>query len=88
MSQKYHEKRLNKLAQQMYMSTISSKKLLVTQKENLQLTSIVRPTLSYDLTLIENDFVTGYCERAMVFYVSTKDEQRLVQIVTNADRLA
>ena len=47
---------------------------------------IVRPTLSCDLSLLEADFVHGYREGAAVFYVSTTDEQGVVQIFTDADR--
>ena len=36
---------------------------------------IVRPTLSSDLTTLENQFSRGYEEEARVFYVSISDEE-------------
>ena len=36
---------------------------------------IVRPTLSFDLTALENQFSRGYKEGARVFYVSISDEE-------------
>lgn len=35
---------------------------------------MVRPTLSYDLVKLENEFAIGYCNGAAVFYVSTTNE--------------
>ena len=46
---------------------------------------IVRPTLSPDLSFLENDFVHGYREGAAVFYVSTTNEQGMVEPVTSTD---
>jgi hypothetical protein len=47
---------------------------------------IMRSTLSCDLTLLEADFVHGYREGAAVFYVSTTDEQGVVQKFNDTNR--
>ena len=43
---------------------------------------IVWPTLSLHLSFFENDFVHGYRKGAAVFYVSTTNEQGMVEPVT------
>jgi hypothetical protein len=46
---------------------------------------IVRPTLSSDLASLEADFVHGYREGAVVFYLSTTNEGGVVEKVTDED---
>ena len=36
---------------------------------------MVKPTLSYDITKLEQEFAGGYCDGAVVFYVSTTNEE-------------
>ena len=47
---------------------------------------MVRPTLTSDLTKLEQEFVHGYREGASVFYVTTTNEEGKTQEVTEADR--
>jgi hypothetical protein len=46
---------------------------------------IVRPTLSLDLASLKADFVHGYREGMVVFYLSTTNDGGLVDKVTNED---
>jgi hypothetical protein len=46
---------------------------------------IVRPTLSLDLASLEDDFVLGYREGAVVFHLSTTNEGGQIDKVTNED---
>jgi hypothetical protein len=46
---------------------------------------IVRPTLSSDLASLEADFVHGYREWAVVFYLSTTNEGGVVEKMTDED---
>jgi len=47
---------------------------------------LVRPTLSIDVTKLDNDFVHGYCEGAAVFYVSCSNDQGWIQSMTVEER--
>jgi hypothetical protein len=46
---------------------------------------LVRPTVVLGLTLLKDDFVHSYRDGAAVFYVSTTNEQGLVDSVTSKD---
>ncbi len=47
---------------------------------------MVRPTLSCDLTLLENQFSHGYEEGARVFYVSISDEDGQTTVFSNREK--
>jgi hypothetical protein len=47
---------------------------------------MVRPTLSSDLSKLEQEFVHGYRDGASVFYVSLTDEEGKTHEVTEADK--
>jgi hypothetical protein len=48
---------------------------------------MVRPTLSCDLTKLEEEFVHGYRDGAAVFYVSLTNEQGDIQEVSEEDKV-
>jgi hypothetical protein len=65
-----------------FVSTISSLRLNPTNHSRMRIPlcrlvpmPMVRPTLSCDLTKLEQEFIHGYEEGARVFYVSISDEQ-------------
>lgn len=47
---------------------------------------MVRPTLFYDLKLLENQFSHGYKEGACIFYVSIADEDGKTSLFSDAER--
>jgi len=47
---------------------------------------MVRPTLSCDLTQLENQFTRGYDEGARVFYISFTDEKGNTEMFTDAEK--
>ena len=49
---------------------------------------MVRPTLSTDLSKLEQEFVHGYREGSSVFYVTLTDEEGQTREVSEADKLS
>jgi len=49
---------------------------------------MVRPTLEYDLTILENQFSRGYDEGTRIFYVSIADEQGQTATFTEEEKSA
>jgi hypothetical protein len=47
---------------------------------------MVRPTLSFDIDKLEQEFVHGYREGASVFYVTTTNEDGKTHEVLEADK--